>query len=1118
MFGGIGDDLLVGDYENGPGADDTLDGGAGIDELQGGGGNDLLIGGSENDRLFGQDGDDSLSGDAGDDELQGGLGEDGVFGGTGNDSLFGQDGADLLDGEEGDDLVKGGEGNDTLFGGDGIDELQGGNGDDELAGGAGDDFLLGDASNDTLFGDDGADRLQGGIGDDLIGGDAGNDRLFGDDGADTLVGGEGNDELSGGAGTDTYHFNSGDGLDTISDTIEVGEPNTVVFGTGISSDAVTFRLESSGVVLRIGTPGDGLSFGFVNSGDMYGPHAVDQFQFADGTTLTYGQLVDRGIEIPGTEFGDFLLGTNARDVFTGGFGNDTLAGGAGNDQYVFHLGDGVDAIQDVASTGEGNELIFGPGIPSISLTLGWQAPQFGFGSQQLVLRVGTTDDAITLDQFNRTNVLGPHAVESYVFNDGTVLSYGQLIDRGFDLTGTDANEVIAGTNVVDRLSGFGGNDVLQGGAGDDLLDGGVGDDQLNGGTGDDMYLFGRGAGQDRIIDLDGTHDVIQLASDIAPSDLQVTRTGKDIVLTIAGNADQLTLSQFFTASVLQIDEVRFGDGTVWDAATLASKAQQDIIGTDSPDVLMGTGSDDLLRGLGGDDHLTGQAGDDALDGGTGADQLSGGIGHDTYLVDDTGDVVIEGVREGTDTVQASVTYSLAANVENLTLTGTLAINGTGNAMDNVLTGNSAANVLIGSAGNDTYVVGAGDTVVENINEGIDTVQSDLTYTLGGNVENLTLTGSAPIGGTGNDMDNVLVGNSSVNVLVGGLGNDTYIVGAGDTVVERAGEGVDTVKTNQSYQLGGNVENLTFIETAAPIPQIDIDAPQATSIHGAAVALRGVGNELDNVLIGNRQANVFDGGAGNDTLNGGGGFDFLRGGAGQDTYLFGRGSGVDDIQDVVAGEVDTIQMDAAISPDDVRVFRNVNLGNDVGLVLALPNAFYIGDIGPVNTSSLGDQVAIHYSSLDDLFTKQVQFSDGTVWDGATLLAKSDPLSLSVPGMVLNGGTGDDTLVGGSADDQLTGFEGNDHLDGQAGNDTLDGGSGSDVLTGGAGRDTLSGGSGLDVSGKDVLLGGDGNDNLFGSGGNNDLDGGAGNDYLLSWGGNDVLNGGTWQRYAPGRRRQ
>ena len=119
------------------------------------------------------------------------------------------------------------------------------------------------------------------------------------------------------------------------------------------------------------------------------------------------------------------------------------------------------------------------------------------------------------------------------------------------------------------------------------------------------------------------------------------------------------------------------------------------------------------------------------------------------MVDNAADVIVEAANEGSDTVQSSIGHALAANVENLTLTGTAAINATGNGLSNVLAGNSANNVLTGGLGNDTYLTTSGDTIVENAGEGVDTVLADFTCTLGTNLENLTLTGTGKINGTGN---------------------------------------------------------------------------------------------------------------------------------------------------------------------------------------------------------------------------------------------------------------------------------------------------------------------------------------------------------------------------------
>ncbi len=178
----------------------------------------------------------------------------------------------------------------------------------------------------------------------------------------------------------------------------------------------------------------------------------------------------------------------------------------------------------------------------------------------------------------------------------------------------------------------------------------------------------------------------------------------------------------------------------------------------------------------------------------------------------------KGIVTISDTLTANVTTNLPTNVENLTLTGTANINGTGNTLNNVITGNSGNNTLTASAGNDTLNGGTGidtligglgndtyqidtttDTITENANQGTDTVQSSLTYTLGNNLENLTLTGTTAINGTGNTLNNIITGNSGNNTLNGGAGIDTLTGGLGaDTFIFQFGQSLISASDRITY--------------------------------------------------------------------------------------------------------------------------------------------------------------------------------------------------------------------------------------------------------------------------------------------------------------------------------
>jgi Ca2+-binding RTX toxin-like protein len=392
-----------------------------------------------------------------------------------------------------------------------------------------------------------------------------------------------------------------------------------------------------------------------------------------------------------------------------------------------------------------------------------------------------------------------------------------------------------------------------------------------------------------------------------------------------------------------------------------------ITGNGSANTLTGTSRNDILRGLGGNDTLSGLGGNDRLDGGTGNDLMRGAAGHDTYVVDSTRDVAIESANAGIDRILSSVTRTLGANIENLTLVGGTAIGGTGNSLRNLIIGNSAPNTLrgldgfddlrggggndrleggrggdridgglgndlmIGATGEDSYVVNsAGDVVLEASGGGNDLVSSSISYRLGSNLERLALTGRA-VSATGNDFDNVILGNSADNILrgnagndvldgrlgndamFGGVGNDTYAINsAGDSVVEAAGGGTDLILSSLSFDLGtvSHIEKLTLLG-AANLNGTGTAGFEVINGNSGNNTLSGLGGP--DTLVGNGGSDRLFGGGDDDWLDGGTGADTMTGGTGNDTYFIDNagdvvvedpGSGRDGIRSLITFDLRT----------------------------------------------------------------------------------------------------------------------------------------------------------------------------------------------------------------------
>lgn len=282
------------------------------------------------------------------------------------------------------------------------------------------------------------------------------------------------------------------------------------------------------------------------------------------------------------------------------------------------------------------------------------------------------------------------------------------------IIGTSEADTLDGTANNSTIAGLAGNDTIRGGSGNDILDGGVGNDWLAGNYGDDKFIYGRGYGND-IIQRDNSSsngtDTVQFGEGLTADSFDYIekglQEGGDLILQIKDTGETLTIKNWFTSGVYQVDKFQFSDGTILSKAEFITHVG--IMGTEGNDNLVGyNGISNTISGYGGNDTIVGSSGNDYLDGGMGGDSMSGGIGNDVYFVDNTGDVITENVNEGTDTVQSSIDYTLGANLENLTLTGVSASSGTGNVLNNYIIGNSANNTLTANAGNDTLTGDAGN--------------------------------------------------------------------------------------------------------------------------------------------------------------------------------------------------------------------------------------------------------------------------------------------------------------------------------------------------------------------------------------------------------------------------
>ncbi|MBX4929980.1 M10 family metallopeptidase C-terminal domain-containing protein [Rhizobium binae] len=1060
-FAGTGNGLA--NTITGGAGNDTLDGGAGNDTLDGGVGNDIYVVDSASDVIK-----EAVS--AGTDEIRTGLAaysiaalvnvENLTYTGSASFTGTGNAFANTITGDAGNDTLNGGAGADTLIGGEG------------------DDTYIVDNAGDivTEAADEGADTVRTTLTSYTLGSDVENLSFVGTAAfagtgnglANTITGGAGNDTLDGAAGADTLIGGAG------SDTYIVDHAGDIV------TEAAVVGIDTVRTTLAAYTLGANVeNLLFMGSGNFTGT---------------------------GNALANAITGGAGNDTLDGGAGNDLLIGGAGDDVYIVDAafdgvieaaGAGIDEIrtslaacsiaalvnvENLTYTGSGSFTGTGNAFAN-TITGGAGNDLLNGGGGADTLIGGAGNDVYIVDHVGD---LVTEAADAGIDTVRTTLASYTLGSDVEHLTyiGTTA---FAGTgNDLDNMiTGGAAADTLSGGAGNDTLNGGGGADRLIGGVGDDTYI------------VDHAGDLVTEAADEG------------------------------------IDTVR----TTLSAHTLAANVENlSYIGTAA---FTGAGNllDNVITGGIAADKLIGAAGNDTLIGGAGSDTMWGGIGDDTYVVDIATDLVIENVNEGTDMVRTALaSYTLGNNVENLTYTGSASFNGAGNALANTITGAAGndtlnggigADTLIGGAGHDTYIVDdAGDIVTEAADAGTDTVRTNLaSYTLAANVENLAFIGTGTFAGTGNNLDNTITGGAAADTLsgdagndtlnggagadtlIGGEGDDTYIVdNAGDIVTEAADEGADTVRTTlTSYTLGSDVENLSFVGTAA---------------------FAGTGNGL---------ANTITGGAGNDTLDGAAGADTLIGGAGSDTYIVDHAGDI--VTEAAVVGIDTVRTTLAAYTlgANVENLLFMGSGNFTGTGNALANAITGGAGNDTLDGGAGNDLLIGGAG-DDVYIVDAAFDGVIEAAGAgideirtSLAACSIAALVNVENLTYTG-SGSFTGTGNAFANTITGGAGNDLLNGGGGADTLIGGAGNDVYivdhvgdlvteAADAGIDTVRTTLASYTLGSDVehltyigttAFAGTGNDldNMITGGAAADtLSGGAGNDTLNGGGGADRLIGGV-----------
>ena len=955
-----------------------------------------------------------------------------------------------------------------------------------------------------LDGYGGDETLKSGAGNDLLVAGPGANSLVAGSGEDTLVSNQGDDSLYGGTGNDLFVINPG--------------PDPLVVG-GTAQNTLDFSISSVGISINLNLESGQTQFVASSGGLTYVVTLVGNFDgfigSSHGDNLTLNNDTDLVYAGPGN------------NTITGGAGNSTIIGGAGNDiiytttgNTTISGGSGRDSIVG----GSGNDIIYG-GAGSSTLTGGSGTDSIVGGSGNDVIYGGSGNITLTGGSGNNSITGGAGNDILYGGSGNTTLTGG---GGNSTIVGGTGNDIIYGGASSSSLSGGSGNVSIYGGSGNDIIYGGAGSNTITGGSGNDSITGG--SGNDIIYGGTGNTTITGAGG----NDTLIGGSGNDLIY---GGASSNTLT--------------------------GGSAGESIFGGSGNDIIFGGAGSNTITGGTGNDSITGGTGDNIIYGGTGDSTIIGGAGNNTIVGGSGNDVIY--------TTTGNATISSGRGRDSI-------VGGSGNdiifggAAANTITGGSGNDSIVGGSGNDIIFGGSGNTTITGAG-GYDTLVggygNDFIY---GGASTSTLTGGGAgesiVGGSGND---IIFGGAGSDTITGGSGNDSIVGGSGNDIIY-GGSGNTTITSGGGHDsiTGGSGNDIIY--AIAGDNSLTGGSGDDTIFGGSAndTIFGGTGNAT---IVGGQGSDSITGGAGNDIIFGGTLTSTLTGGSGNDVIFGSNGN------DIIYGGSGNTTITGGTGNDSITG----GSGNDIiyggpgfntisgggGNVTIVGGVGYDSNLGGGTSDTIfasnGNDVlqgSGFNSWLMDFGAQNMTLSGGTLsTSGGGLPASVSTLS-GFQNVLLAAGSGDFTLdaSGFSGGAILQGGTGNDTLIGSRGPDTLKGGTGNDSLLGGGGGDTFafnsyssgsqtidepSGGAeaGLDFSRApagisinlgesgpqavmpatlnngpltltladplaiDTVLGSSYDDTLIGNADDNTLIGGGGDDLIAGLGGNDVLEGGV-----------